>query len=112
VQFTWRDDGAHDYNFANDLTWSAGPGYYLVRNPETIVGLQFVVSGEHKDVDRFRGAPAEDTGITSVFVGPRVVASRGRFSAEAAVDFPVKIDNTALQVVPDYRLRGAISFHF
>jgi len=67
----WRGDGAHDYNFANDLTWSTGPGYYLVRNPETIVGLQFVVSGEHKDVDRFRGEPAEDTGITSVFVGPR-----------------------------------------
>jgi hypothetical protein len=112
VQFTWRSDGAHDYSFANDLTWSAGPGYYLVRNPETIVGLQFVVSGEHKDVDRFRGEPAADTGITSVFVGPRVVASRGRFSAEVAVDLPVKIDNTALQVVPDYRLRGAISFHF
>ncbi len=112
VQFTWRGDGAHDYNFANDLSWSAGPGYYLVRNPETIVGLQFVVSGEHKDVDRFRGEPAEDTGITSVFVGPRVVASRGRFSAEVAVDLPVRIDNTALQVVPDYRLRGAISFHF
>jgi len=112
VQFTWRGDGAHDYSFANDLTWSAGPGYYLVRNPETIVGLQFVVSGEHKDVDRFRGEPAEDTGITSIFVGPRVVASRGRFSAEVAVDLPVRIDNTALQVVPDYRLRGAISFHF
>jgi hypothetical protein len=112
VQFTWRSDGAHDYSFANDLTWSAGPGYYLVRNSETIVGVQFVVSGEHKDVDRFRGEPAADTGITSVFVGPRVVASRGRFSAEAAVDLPVKIDNTALQVVPDYRLRGAISFHF
>ena len=112
VQFTWRSDGAHDYSFANDLSWSAGPGYYLVRNPETIVGLQFVVSGEHKDLDRFRGEPAGDTGITSVFVGPRVVASRGRFSAEVAVDLPVKIDNTALQVVLDYRLRGAISFHF
>jgi hypothetical protein len=112
VQFTWRSDCAHDYSFANDLSWSAGPGYYFIRNPETIIGLQFVVSGEHKDVDRFRGQPAEDTGITSVFVGPRVVASRGRFSVEAAVDLPVTIDNTALQVVPDYRLRGAISFHF
>ncbi|MEY2531591.1 MAG: hypothetical protein QOI96_1676, partial [Verrucomicrobiota bacterium] len=112
VQFTLRGDGAHQYAFANDLTWSAGPGYYFVRNPETIVGLQFLVSGEHKDVDRFRGEPAVDTGITSVFVGPRVVASRGRFSAEVAVDLPVKIDNTALQAVPDYRVRGAISFHF
>jgi hypothetical protein len=83
-----------------------------VRQRDTIFGLQFVVSGEYKDVDRFRGKKAEDTGITSVFLGPRVVASRGRWSAEVAAELPVSIDNTALQVVPDYRLRGAISFHF
>ena len=112
VQFTLRGDGLHQYHFANDLAWDGGPGYYLVRNAQTIVGLQFVVSGEHKDVDRFRGKPADDTGITSVFVGPRFVASRGRWSAEAELDLPVLIDNTALQVVPDYRIRGAISFHF
>jgi hypothetical protein len=110
--FTLRGDGLHKYHFANDLAWDGGPGYYLVRNPQTIVGLQFIVSGEHKDVDRFRGKAAEDTGITSVFVGPRIVASRGRWSAEADVDLPVLIDNTALQVVPDYRIRGGIAFHF
>jgi hypothetical protein len=112
IQFTLRGDGLHQYHFANDLAWDGGPGYYLVRNRETIVGLQFIVSGEHKDVDRFRGAPAVDTGITSVFVGPRIVASRGRWSAEADVDLPVLINNTALQVVPDYRIRGGIAFHF
>jgi hypothetical protein len=41
-----------------------------------------------------------------------MIASRGRFSAEIAAEFPVSIDNTALQVVPDYRLRGGISFQF
>jgi hypothetical protein len=112
LQFTLRGDGAHQYHFANDLGWSGGPGYYLIRSSRAVVGLEFVVSGEHKDVDRFRGKPADDTGITSVFVGPRVVASRGRWSAEIEADLPVAIDNTALQVVPDYRLRGGISFHF
>jgi hypothetical protein len=112
VQFTLRGDGDHQYHFANDLTWSAGPGYYFVRKRDTIVGAQFAVSGEYKDVDRFRGKPAEDTGITSVFVGPRIVASRGRWSGEIAAEFPALIDNTALQVVPDYRLRGGVSFHF
>jgi hypothetical protein len=82
----------HQYHFANDLAWDGGPGYYLVRNRQTIVGLQFIVSGEHKDVDRFRGAPAVDTGSTSVFVGPRIVASRGRWSAEVDVDLPVLIN--------------------
>ena len=105
VQFTLRGDGAHQYHFANDLVWNAGPGYYFIRRRDMIVGLQFVASGEYKDVDRFRGKKAEDTGITSVFLGPRMVVSRGRCQREVAVDLPVSIDNTALQVVPDYRLR-------
>jgi hypothetical protein len=107
-----RGDGTHQYHFANDLLWAGGPGYYLVRRHEAIFGVQFVVSGEYKDVDRFRGKEAEDTGITSVFLGPRLVASRGRWSAEVAAELPVLIDNTALQIVPDYRLRAGISVQF
>jgi hypothetical protein len=109
AQFTWRSDGAHDYAFANDFSWSGGPGYYFVRTRSTILGCQCVVSGEHKDLDRFRGEPAADTGITSVFVGPRIVAARGRVSGEMAAEFPVLIQNTALQVVPDYRLRAGFA---
>lgn len=112
LQFNLRGDGAHRYRFANDLVWSGGPGYYFLRNQETVAGLEFEMAGEYKDVDRFRGKPAEDTGVTSVFMGPRVVFSRGRWSAEVAGEFPVVIENTALQAVPDYRLRGGFSFHF
>ena len=112
LQFTLRGDGSHQYHFANELTWDGGPGYYFIRDVHTIVGLQLNISGEHKDVDRFRGKPADDTGITSLFLGPRLLASRGPWSAEFDVDLPVLIDNTALQVVPDYRIRGGISFHF
>jgi hypothetical protein len=112
VQFTLRGDGAHQYHFANDLIWDGGPGYYFIRRRDAILGLQFVVSGEHKDKDRFRGKLAEDTGVTSVFVGPRAVASLGRWSAELEIDVPALIDNTALQVVPDYRIRGGVSVHF
>ncbi len=112
TQFTVRGDGAHQYNFANDLSWSGGPGYYFVRNRQTIVGLQFACSGEHKDVDEFRGQPAEDTGITSVFLGPRVIISHGKLSAEFAAELPVSIDNTALQAVPDYRLRASFAIRF
>jgi len=112
TQFTWRGDGVHQYNFANDLSWSGGPGYYFVRSRKMIVGLQLACSGEHKDVDRFRGQPAEDTGITSVFLGPRLIASSGKLSAELAAEFPVSIDNTALQAVPDYRLRASFAVRF
>lgn len=112
TQFALRREGAHQYQFANDLSWSGGPGYYLVRSRKAIVGLQWVCSGEHKGLDRFQGNAAEDTGITSVFLGPRVVASFGKVSGELAVELPVSIDNTALQVVPDYRLRGSVAIRF
>jgi hypothetical protein len=40
VQFTLRGDGTHRYHFANDLIWSGGPGYYIVRNRDSIFGVQ------------------------------------------------------------------------
>jgi hypothetical protein len=112
VQFTLRGDGTHQYHFANDFIWGGGPGYYVVRNRDAVFGIQCVASGEYKDVDRFRGKPAEDTGITSVFLGPRLVGSRGRWSAELAADLPVFIHNTSFQAVPDYRLHAGISVQF
>ena len=112
LQFTLRGDGAHQYHFANDLSWSGGPGYYLVCKKDAIVGAQLVVSGEHKDLDRFRGKAAEDTGINSVFLGPRFLVSIGKWSAEIGAELPVSIDNTALQIVPDYRLQANVSLRF
>jgi hypothetical protein len=108
-QFTLRGDGAHDYHFANDLIWSAGPGYYLVRKRDTLVGFQCVASGESKDVDRFQGRAAEDTGVTSVFIGPRIIASYEQLSGELAAEFPVLMNTTGFQAVPDYRLRASIA---
>ncbi len=76
------------------------------------LGLPAVVSGEYRDVDRLEGYEADDTGITCVSVGPRVVASLGKISAEVAVELPVLIDNTVLQVVQGYRISGAMAFRF
>ena len=84
----------------------------MAENRRVIAGLQWVCSGEHKGLDRFQGNAAGDTGITAVFLGPRVVASFGKINGELAVELPVWIDNTALQVVPDYRLRGSVAIRF
>jgi hypothetical protein len=112
TQFIWRGEGDHQYHFANDITWSGGPGYYAVRNERALIGVQLAVSGEHKGMDRFRGQPAADTGITSIYLGPRLIAAVGKLSGEIAAELPVSIHNTALQVVPDYRLRGSVTVHF
>jgi hypothetical protein len=69
-----------------------------------VVGCQCAVSGESKDVDRFQGRAAEDTGVTSVFIGPRIVAAHDQISGELAAEFPVLMNTTAFQVVSDYRL--------
>jgi hypothetical protein len=112
LQFRLRGDGLHQYDFANDLSWAGGPGYYLIHRRDATLGLQFIVSGEYKDTDVFRGESAVDTGITSVFVGPRVVGAYGRWSLEVALDLPVLIENTAFQAVPDYRIRSGIAIQF
>ena len=43
---------------------------------------------------------AADTGITSMFIGPRVVVTHGNLSADVGFELPVLLNNTALQTVP------------
>ena len=54
----------------------------------------------------------EDTGIASVFLEPGLAASVEKLSGELAAELSMSIDNTALQVVPDYRLRASFGFRF
>ena len=113
AQYTIRTKGDFDYRYANDLTWWGGPGVFLALREDYTVALQLNVSGESKGRDTFQGEKADDTGITSVFLGPQVSVTWGeRFSAEVGADLPVSIDNTALQSVPDYRVRAAVNWRF
>jgi hypothetical protein len=59
-----------------------------------------------------RGLPHALIHDERVFLGPRLIASAGKISGEIAAEFPLLIDNTALQVVPDYRLRASIAVRF
>jgi hypothetical protein len=113
IQYMIRSRGDFGYEFANDLIWSGGPGALLLLSDEYTLSLQANVSGEHKGLDKFRGQKAEDTGITAVYLGPELVFTwRDKISAELGMDFPMSLDNTALQIVPDYRLRAALTWHF
>ena len=102
-----------DYRYANDLIWNGGPGVYLWQEQEDSLGLQFNVSGETKGTDSFQGMPAVDTAATSVYVGPEVsFLWQKNLSAELGVDLPVLQKNSALQIVPDYRVRAAVGWKF
>ena len=113
LQYNARTEGDYDYQFANDLTWSFAPGGYLILNEKHSLALQLVVSGEDKGMDTFQGASAADTAMTSVYLGPQLTYTWSeKLSAQVGVDLPVLLDNSALQAVPDYRIRAAVSWRF
>ena len=113
TQFALRGTGRFGYRFANDLTWAGGPGALLVLADDYTVALQANVSGETKGQDTFAGAKSADTGLTAVYLGPQLsVTWQEEFSAELGVDLPVHIRNTDLQIVPDYRVRLALTWRF
>ena len=113
AQYSIRTKGDFDYQFANDLTWSGGPGVLLILKDRYTLSLQANLSGETKGKDDFNGGKADDTGVTSVFLGPEMLFTwRDKLSAEVGVDVPVSVDNTALQIVPDWRVRVAMTWHF
>lgn len=113
IQYAIRSEGDFDYRFANDLTWSAGPGALLILQDNFSLTLQANLSGETKGRDTLQGAKVDDTGITTVYLGPQLSATWGeKLTAEIGVDIPLLRNNTALQVVPDYRIRAAFTWHF
>ena len=113
TQYAIRTEGDFDYQFANDLTWWGGPGVVLVLSDNFTLSLQANCTGETKSRDTFEGEKAEDTGLTAVYLGPEIMATwQTHLSAELGADLPVSIDNTALQIVPSYRVHAAVTWHF
>lgn len=70
------------------------------------------ISGETKGYDEFEGQPDTDTGVTSLFLGPRLLARAGRWNGEVNVDLPVIMNTTSFQTAPTYRVRADIPFRF
>lgn len=113
LQYAIRTEGSFEYEYANDLTWSGGPGGYLLLTHDYTISLQGLVTGESKGKDTLNGVKADDTGITALYAGPSFSFTWGTaLSAELAADLPVVQNNTQLQLIPDYRLRGAAIWRF
>lgn len=110
-QYIARSRGKFNYRYADDFTWNAGPGVYVIANDQCTLAAQAMVSGERKGLDDLNGKPAEDTGIVSVYVGPQVTFTWAKWmSMEAGAELPVVQDNTDFQIVPDYRLHLGLTF--
>ena len=113
MQYAIRSEGAFGYQFANDWTWLGGPGVYLMLGDKCTLAIQAVVSGESKGQDSINGVASDDTAVTSVFLGPQLNFTwAGRLSAQLAADLPVSIAASGEQIVPDYRVRAALTWRF
>jgi hypothetical protein len=113
MQYSIRTQGSFGYQFANDWTWIGGPGVYLMLTRKHSLSLQAVVSGETKGLDILNGASIDDTGVTSIFVGPQINYTWSKnLSALVGADLPVSIVTTGEQVVPNYRIRAAFTWRF
>lgn len=113
IQYAIRSEGDFNYQFANDLRWSAGPGVYVARDQNGSVGLMLTVSGETKGEDKINDQSLDDSAATFVYLGPELVVNwRDRLSVDFAIDLPVYRDNSAVQLVPDVRFRAAATWRF
>ena len=113
TQFAIRSEGAFDYQFANDLTWLAGPGAFVLLGHTYSLGVQGVFSGETKGNDQQLDVKFDDTAITALYAGPAFLFTWGTsLDAEVAADLPVVQHNTGLQIVPDFRVRAAMAWRF
>src|SRR5262249_27744680 len=113
MQYTIRSEGDFTYQFANDWIWFGGPGVYLLIGHENSFSLQAVVSGESKGQDTIGGVATDDTAITAVYLGPQINFTWStKLSVQVSADLPVSIATTGEQVVPDYRVRAAVTWRF
>ena len=112
-QYAIRSEGDFDYTYANDLTWSGGPGAFALLDPRYTLGVQAAVSGETKGNDRQAGVRLDDTAVTALYVGPGLLFTWGTsLAAELVADLPAVQNTSGRQLVPDFRLRGSASWRF
>ena len=113
TQYAIRTEGAYGYRYANDLTWMAGPGYFLFLTDDHTLALQCIVSGDTKGQDSLQGDAMGDTAETLVYLGPQLTFTwTDRLSALLGVDVPVFIHSTGDQLMPDLRVRAAVTWRF
>jgi hypothetical protein len=112
-QYAIRGEGDFDYEFANDLTWTGGPGVFALLTHTWTLGVQALLTGETKGNDTQAGVKTNDTAVTALYVGPGLSLTWGTsLAGDLALDLPVVQHNTGLQIVPDFRVRGGISWRF
>jgi hypothetical protein len=113
VQYFMRTRGDFGYRFGNELSVSGGPGYYLIFEESYTLALVANVNYETKARDHLAGEKRDSGILTSWYAGPGIMFTWGEhLSTSVNADIPIRIVNRDFQTVPDYRLRGGVSWNF
>ncbi len=118
VQYFVRSQGRFNYQYANELLWRFGPGVFLALDDVALgrgytLNLAAVFSGETKGKDTISGIDLDDTAYTGLYLGPQTIFTWGEsLQISLAGELPVEQKNTAVQLVPDYRIFGAFTWRF
>jgi hypothetical protein len=111
--YTFRGEGAAGYRIANDLAWSAAPGWLFVLGEEETITLSLSLSGEHKGRDRLKGEAVSRTASNNIYLGPELFfAMSNRLSLQLSVDLPLSVDVGGAAVEPESRSRFSVSWSF
>lgn len=112
-QYYLRTKGKSGFKFGDEWIVSGGPGIYIVSRPALSLSVQANVIYDVMGRDEILGQRSDRTGTRALYLGPLVTLNAGeRFSANAGVDLPLRIENNGFQNVPDYRLHGGLSWRF
>ena len=113
LQYVVRGEGSFNYRFADDLTWAAGPGAFVSLGEQHTAALQAQLTGESKGKDHQAGERLDDTAITALYLGPRVIGTfKEALHADIGVEWPVLQHVTAVQLVADWRMRAGLTWRF
>ena len=113
AQYFIRTRGDFGYRFGNELSVAGGPGYYLLFAEEMTLAVQAAFNYETKARDLIKGDKRDDGIAMAWYAGPGLLFTWGeKFSATFNADIPLSIYNHAFQTVPDYRIRGGLTWNF
>lgn len=114
LQYNIRTQGAYSYRYANDLVWGVAVGHYLYLDDDSQIALRARLSGQYKDMDTGKGGVEfTDTAFNGKFLGPELTAMvNHQLQGLLALDLPLDVNNSDLQITPGYRLRAALTYRF
>ncbi len=113
AQYTIRTEGAADYRFANDLSWSVSPGWLFLLGEEESLAISTTLSGESKGGDHLDGEFLPKTAVNNLYLGPEFFYSlTNRVSILLGIDLPIAIDVGGAVVKPETRSRLAVTVSF